>query len=234
MNDEEKFVNCYLFKGFSNADINELLKGKNYRVRNYPKGTIIRFQGEEYRELLIVIKGSVSAEIQDPTGKRIKLETFYPESPIAPGILFATDNTLPVTITAESDTSLLSIKREEIISLLLENPDCLKEYLSLIGDKIVLLAEKIRLFKFNSIQQKIAGYLLNLAKKQGSDTVKILYTREYLADLFGVARPSLSRELSRLSDAGILNIKNKDITILKKRALHYILEGKYGTLLDDD
>ena len=222
---KNKFLECKIFTS---------LTEERSRIRKYGKGTIIHFQGDEYHSLLVVVDGLVSAEIHDPQGKKIKLETFSPVSPIAPGILFATDNTLPVTITAESDVKILSVSKQDILTILQKDTACLEGYLSLTGDKIVLLAEKIRLFKFNSIQQKIAGYLLNLSKKKGSDHVRLPYTREFLADLFGVARPSLSRELSRLADAKILDIKNKDITILKKRALNYILEGKFGTLYDTD
>lgn len=226
-------VKCYLFRDMINADISNFAGKKGYRINRYAKGAIIRFQGDEYRELFVVLEGVVSAELQDPAGKSIKLEAFSPGSPIAPGILFATDKTLPVTISAQTDVLLLSVGKEEVLSLLLKSPECLEYYLSLTGDKIVLLAEKIRLLKFNSIQQKLAGYILNLMEKQGSDRVKFLYTREYMADLFGVARPSLSRELSRLSDAGILEINNREVRILKERALHYIQEGKYGRLLDE-
>ncbi len=229
----DEAVKCRLFGDLTTTDIRKLAGKRGYRINRYPKGVIIRFQGDEYRELLVVLEGIVSAELQDPAGKRIKLETFSPESPIAPGILFATDKTLPVTISAQTDAVLLSVSKEEVLSLLLNSPECLEYYLSLTGDKIVLLAEKIRLLKFNSIQQKLAGYILGLMKKQGSDTVRFLYTREYMADLFGVARPSLSRELSRLSDAGILEINNREVKILKERALHYIVEGKYGRLLDE-
>ncbi len=228
-----KLLECEFFAHLQNLDLQKALQNIPYRVKNVSKGSIIHFQGDEYCSLLIVLEGLVSAEMHDPQGKKIKLEMFSPVSPIAPGILFATDNTLPVTITAELDGKLLSIDKRDILSLLQRNTACLESYLSLAGDKIVLLAEKIRLFKFNSIQQKIAGYLLNLAQKKGTDTIRLPYTREFLADLFGVARPSLSRELSRLSEAKILGIKNRNVTILKKRALYYILEGKYGTLYDD-
>ncbi len=233
LEDRDKLLECEFFAALLHPDREAVLRNMNYHLQNYAKGTIIHFQGDVYRSLLIIVEGLVSAEIHDPQGKKIKLETFSPVSPIAPGILFATDNTLPVTITAETDAKLLSVSKREILSLLQKNTACLEGYLSLTGDKIVLLAEKIRLFQFNSIQQKIAGYLLNLAKKKGTDTIHLPYTREFMADLFGLARPSLSREFSRLSDAGILEIEKKKVRILKKRALHYILEGKYGTLLDD-
>jgi CRP-like cAMP-binding protein len=170
--------------------------------------------------------GAVSSEISDPAGKRAKLEIFTNSSIIAPGIIFAIDNTLPVTITAETDCLLLSLSKEMVVSILQTNRTCMINYLSTLGNKINILAEKIRLFQFNSIQQKIAGYLLNLYGKQGSSNLVIPYTRENLADFFGVARPSLSRELSRMSEAGIIAIDGKKIKLLKKTALKYLLDGE--------
>ena len=233
-NHDKTYTECGFFVQLQNWSSDPLPRSSLYHVRTYKKGNIIHFQGDEYSSLLVVVRGKVSAEIHDPQGKKIKLETFSPVSPIAPGILFAADNTLPVTITAETEAVLLSVNRQNVLALLQQDSGCLEYYLSLTGDKIVLLAEKIRLFKFNTIQQKIAGYLLNLSKKQTDDSLILPYTREFMADMFGVARPSLSREFSRLVDAGIIGIHKKEVTILKKRALAYILEGKYGRLYDED
>ena len=41
-----------------------------------------------------------------------------------------------------------------------------------------------------------------------------------------MARPSLSREFSRMSDAGIIAIEGKKIILLKKTALKYLLNGE--------
>ncbi len=217
---------CELFRNMPVNEIEDLLKGNGYHIIKFQKDTVIKLQGDDYNNLYIVMNGTVSSEISDPSGKRVKLEIFTKSSIIAPGIIFAVDNALPVTITAETDCNLLSISKETVISILQTNRIFLVNYLSTIGNKINILAEKIRLFQFNSIQQKIAGYLLNLYKKQDSSTVIIPYTRENLADFFGVARPSLSRELSRMSEAGIIDIDGKKIKLLKKTALKYLLDGE--------
>ena len=62
-------------------------------------------------------------------------------------------------------------------------------------------------------------------KVQYLQKLVIPYSREYLADFFGVARPSLSREFSRMSEAEIVAIEGKKITLLKKTALKYLLDG---------
>ncbi len=215
-----------LFNGLNSREIDLLLSNFNLNKKKYSRDDVIIIQGETYSDLFVVMKGNVSSEISDPSGKRVKLEIFTEASIIAPGIIFAVDNTLPVTVTAETDCQILSFSKEEIVSILRENSNCMTNYLTLLGNKINILAEKIRLFQFSSIQQKIAGYLLNLYKKQGSTSLIIPYTRENLADFFGVARPSLSRELSRMAEAGIIAIDGKKIKLLKKTALKYLLDGE--------
>jgi len=215
-----------LFSGLHTGEISNLLSDFVFKTRKYNRDDVIAIQGDLYSNLYVVIDGTVSSEISDPTGKRVKLEIFTGSSVIAPGIIFAIDNTLPVTITAETDCLLLALSKEMVISILQTNSICMINYLTTLGNKINILAEKIRLFQFSSIQQKIAGYLLNLYEIQVSNSLVIPYTRENLADFFGVARPSLSRELSRMSEAGIIAIEGKKIQLLKKTALKYLLDGQ--------
>lgn len=215
-----------IFYGLNESDIKHLLSDLTFTIKNYKRDNYVSLQGDIYKELLVVMSGTVSSEISDAAGKKVKLETFYKSSVIAPGILFAADNRFPVTITANTDCSLIVISKDLVLDILQQNRICLNNYLSLLGNKVNILADKIRLFKFSSIQQKIAGYLLDLDTKQKSKTIIIPYTREQLADFFGVARPSLSREFSRMSDAGILSIEGKKVHLLKKTALKYLLNGE--------
>ncbi len=215
-----------IFYGLNESDIKHLLSDLTFTIKNYKRDNYVSIQGDIYKELLVVMSGTVSSEISDAAGKKVKLETFYESSVIAPGILFAADNRFPVTITANTDCSLIVISKDLVLDILQQNRICLNNYLSLLGNKVNILADKIRLFKFSSIQQKIAGYLLDLDTKQKSKTIIIPYTREQLADFFGVARPSLSREFSRMSDAGILAIEGKKVHLLKKTALKYLLDGE--------
>ncbi|MDA3938861.1 MAG: Crp/Fnr family transcriptional regulator [Spirochaetia bacterium] len=215
-----------LFKGLDLLEIRSVLDEYSLNKVDFIKGEIVALQGDLYKELLIVLHGTVISEISDPTGKRIRLENFHESAVIAPGILFSIDNTLPVTITAVGFCTLLSIPKEAVLSVLMSKRICLENYLALVGNKVNILAEKIRLFKFSSIQQKIAGYLLNLRSKQKSDFLNIPYTREQLADSFGIARPSLSREFSRMAGAGIILVEGKKIRLLKTTALKYLLNGE--------
>jgi len=215
----ETISECPLFKGITVEEVMNLFEKVSYSTKSFHKDSLVMIRGDEYDSLRILLKGEVSAEIQDFNGKTIKIENLKAPDAMATGILFAEDNTLPVTLVAQSEIKLISIPKETIIRIAQNNKHFLLNYFSDSGNKVVFLAEKIRLFKFKSLRQKFTGYILSLSSKQKSDVVKLPYTREKLAELFGVARPSLSRTCSEMSDEGLLKLEGKTVTILDKGEL---------------
>ena len=208
-----------LFAGISVEEILDIFKTIPCSAKSYSKDSLVMIRGDEYDSLKILLEGEVSAEIQDFTGKTIKIENLKAPDAMALGILFADDNILPVTIVAQSNIRLVSIPKESIIKIAQKNKQFLQNYFTQSGNKVVFLVEKLRLLKFSSLRQKFSGYILSLSEKLNSETVYLSYSREELAELFGVARPSLSRICSEMSDEGILQIEGKKITILNKDRL---------------
>lgn len=216
-------ASCPLFKGVTVEEVKELIESVKYTVKNHAKDSLLMIRGDEYDSLKILLEGEVSAEIQDFNGKTIKIENLKAPDAMATGILFADDNTLPVTLVAQTSIRLISIPREAIIHMAQMNRHFLLNYFSDSGNKVVFLAEKIRLLKFKSLREKFAGYILSLSSKQNTDSVSLPYNREKLAELFGVARPSLSRVCSELAEEGLLELKGKTVTILSKAGLKEVL-----------
>ena len=221
---------CLLFKNITLEELNNLFLLSRGIVKNYHKDAIIRFQGDEYTDLLIIIEGEISAEIQNLDGKKIIIETLNASSAIATGVLFASDNALPVTVIANTDVKVVLFSRNAVMLFCQRNKNFLLNYLKDTGDKIIFLAEKIRLLKFKSINQKIASYLLNLSNKQRTESIKMICSRQQLADLFGVARPSVSRGFSGFYKPGILKREGKTIHILDKKQLYEIMLGESRSL----
>ncbi len=216
---------CRLFSGMDIKELELLIESIRHNEKKYHKDAIIRFQGDEYNELMIILEGQINAEIHNPDGKKITIETLNKSDAVAAGVLFASDNTLPVTVVANTDVKLLILPKKTVIGICQKSENFLLNYLQDEGNKIMFLAEKIRLLKFNSISQKIACHLISLSRKQGTDSVRLHYNREQLADLFGVARPSLSRGFSEFYDQGILESESKIIHILDKQSLLDIISG---------
>ncbi len=214
-----------LFGGMEPDEIIRLLSPWAAGVREYHQGAIVAFRGDGYDRLMILLSGSLSAELVDYDGRVLKIESLKAPEAVASGILFAEENQLPVQLTAETDIRTLQIPRHGILRLCRDHERFLGNYLRDMGDKVVFLAEKIRLLQFNTLRQKIAGFVLDLSSKQGSRNVRLPYTIEKVAEMFGVARPSLSRGFSELIEEGLLDRNGRDYIILDPDALEDLVTG---------
>ena len=97
--------------------------------------------------------------------------------------------------------------------------------LKIISEKALMLNRKVEYLALISVRQKIATYLLEQYKITKSKTFLLPLNRQELAEFLNVSRPSLSREMCRMRDEGIIDfhmstIKILDLDVLKECTLH--------------
>jgi CRP-like cAMP-binding protein len=217
---------CRLFSDLPVDTLRGLLESAGAKIENYTAGNIVRQQGDSYDALIIVAEGSLEARIDDSTGRGMTVEHFRAPSPVATAVLISSDPVLPVTLLAGEKVTLVTIKTEAILDILTREPSVLKAYLADAGDKVRFLAEKVRLLRFGTLRQRIAGHLLALAREQKTDNPVWRYSREQTADLLGVARPSLSRELSMMLQEGLIETMDRSNVRIFSTSLKQLLEEK--------
>ena len=217
-----------LFRNMERGEIDRLLSAFPGTVKAYHKGSIIAFRGDDYRDLLLLASGEISAELHSHAGKILRIETIAAPAPLAGGILFADEPFLPVTVVALTDVSVLRISRKNLLGMMRENGTFLLNFLSDMGNKIVFLADKIALFQFRTIRQKLCGYLLDLCARQGSWSVRLPYSKEALSELFGVTRPSLSRVFAELESERMIVFEGRMVHILDLEAVREEIEPAEG------
>ncbi len=217
--------NCILFKGLSEVQINELLFSIDYKEKTYSKGELIVQSDTEVRSLLIVVDGSVRGEMVDFSGKTIKIEDIESPRMLAPAFLFGKNNHYPVDIVANEECVVLAIPKDSFLQLLQNNVKVLSNYLNSISNRAQFLSNKIKFLSFQTIKGKIAHYLLQMMKQTGSDSFVLKKSQNELSEMFGVARPSLSRAIRELDSEGLIKAEGKSICILNKMKLSSYLRN---------
>jgi CRP-like cAMP-binding protein len=221
--DFESLCKADLFRGIRTQELKTLLRQHGGTVHSYHRGAIIAFRGDRYDRLMLVLEGEVSAQFQDYQGRVLKVETLRSAEILASAVLFSSEPFLPVNVHAATDVRLFSLPRKEVLRLCQEEERILTNLLEDHGNKLTVLAEKLRLIQFASIREKIASYLLDRAEALGTGIVELKVSKEQLAELFGVTRPSLSREFSHLCNEGVLCQSGRSVQILDRQALEEIL-----------
>ncbi len=72
---------------------------------------------------------------------------------------------------------------------------------------------KSKLLSQDTIRDKILFYLYQQKQIQFSDKIKLNMTKEELANLLFIQRPSLSRELIKMRDEGLIDFDRWTITL---------------------
>ena len=213
-----------IFRGISPEDLQELFCQIHYQVKTYQKNDLITMSGEPCDRLLIIQEGSVKAEMNDYSGKTIKIEDMSAPWPLATAFLFGKENRFPVTVSATSEVEMVSIPKPEFVKLLQLNSLILNNYLNTISTRAQFLSQKLKFLSFKTIRQKIAHYLLEKAGDR-LQTVEVPQSQEQLAEMFGVTRPSLARTLGEMAQEGLIETQRRSIKILDKGRMSQLLVG---------
>lgn len=217
-----KLENCPVFIGLSSEEIESLFDQINFQIKKYNEGQMVTHAGDTVDKLIVVLNGSVKGEMVDFSGKTIKIEDIEAPKPLAIAFLFGKANRFPVNVVSNTESELLIIPKESVLRLFSMNQIILLNYLNTISDRSQFLSDKIKLLSFHSVRGKIANYILQLAQ-DGSRQITLPLSQNQLAELFGVARPSVGRGMRELHNEGILKVEGKRVSILNMKELKQCL-----------
>ncbi|MCX6223314.1 MAG: Crp/Fnr family transcriptional regulator [Bacteroidia bacterium] len=214
----EKAAQCPILRGVSPELLLELFGNLQFQIKSYGKDEVLAMQGDEVNRLMILLEGSARGEMTDFSGHVIKIEDVPAPKPLAGAFLFGNENRFPVDVLANEPVKVLVIYRGEFLKLLRMNETIQMNYLNLVGSKAQFLSKKIKFLSFKTIKGKIAHYLIGL-KPDAAGVITIPASQQELADLFGVARPSVARALGELEDERLISAQNRSVRILDKPGL---------------
>jgi len=206
-----------LFSRVDEKELERLSSSILFQRKSFPPGSLVVCQGEECNRLLILIQGNVKAEMVGPTGKSLKIEDMEAPTVLASAFLFGRNNFFPVNIISSNDSKFIVIPKIELLKLFQLNQQILQNFLSMISSRAQFLSDKLRFHSFKSLKAKLAFFLVNEAGANKS--FKLKHSQQELADLFGVARPSVGRSFLLLQEEGVIDIRYKQVEILNREKL---------------
>ncbi len=211
-------VNVPLFKDVPENSISKLIESSSYQVRKYEKGRLVFQSGDPVDKLIILIEGKITAEMLDPSGRALKIEDAKAPQTLGSAFMYGDKQKLPVNVTALSECKFLYIPKTSFQKLLMQNEQLLANYIDIISSRAQFLSDKVKFMSFNTIRQKIAHFLLDRMSAE-QEPFNVGMSQTAMAELFGVARPSLARCISEMEDEGIIYSERGHFTVFDAKAL---------------
>ena len=203
-----------LLNSLSAEEISCYISDRSFKISNYGKNNIVHFSGEVCSKLEIILSGRIVVERIDESGNLMTIAEFLSDDILGGNLLFSKNPHYPMTITAKSSAVILEINRERLFQLFSDNHNFLKSYLEFVSDHAMILGDRIKHYVNRTIRESILSYLDYECKKQNSNHIKLSITKKALAERIGVQRTSLSRELAKMRDEGLIKFDADSIEIL--------------------
>ena len=218
----QKLKNTKLFIGLNEEEILTCLKSSDFNIEEFEKDETVFHVGDKARHINVLIDGAVSICRDSMDGKRSIVAIFNTVGAIFGEVfLFLENKGYEHYARAASKVKLLKISKDYLFEGSKEGKDYHKVFLgNMLSDlafKNYYLNRKVQILSCSSLRQKIAMFLI-----QNMDRNKRCisgFGREEMADLLNTARPSLSRELMKMQEEGIIEIDKKHIIIKNIEAL---------------
>lgn len=210
----EFLTKCILFRNLRPENIDALLRFLEYKIETYTKNSLIAQEGDYCDSIGVVISGTVELQTIYPSGKVSTLTQLHEGNTFGEAILFASYSEYPQSVTSVTKSEILFIKKTEVVHMLTHHPIVLENFLTLMSNKLIMLNRKVKILSLDTIRQKICNYLIKEYKIQGNLKIRVKLSRKHMAEHMAVQRPSLSRELIKMEQEGLIEYDKDSITIL--------------------
>lgn len=205
-----------LIKSIKPQEIDSYLTEGSCKITQYGKNNIVHFVGEVCSKLEIILSGKVVIERIDESGNLMTIAEFFGGDVLGGNLMFSKNPYYPMTVTAKEATLILEINKDRLFQLFSDNHEFLRSYLEYVSDHTVILGDRIKHYVNRTIRESIISYLNYECKKQNSTTIKLSMTKKALAERIGVQRTSLSRELAKMREDGLIEFSPVSIILSEK------------------
>lgn len=142
-------------------------------------------------------------------------------------VVFTKEPVWPNSVVAQKASKVLFVSRQKILGqcykVCLRHRLIIENMLRIVSEKAMLLNKKVEYLTIKSMRGRIAAFLLDHYRKTGRTIFTLPLNRNEMAEFLNVSRPSMSREMGRMKEEGIIDfhlstILIKDLDALKKVA----------------
>lgn len=217
----ERLTVCTLFREMTAQDIWSCFNCSGAELAVYDRGEIIYSENDCPQKMFLLFEGSVLLGRNSSSGRREVIATLSDTGDILGAEdLFLEEEQYACYAEAVRKTRLILMPRDFLMHTCV---NACSYHAKLISNMLYVFAlktkqqdERMEIMSGASMRQKIAKMLLIRAKNSAEP---LTMSRERMAEYLNVARPSLSRELIRMKEDGLIELENKSIYIADREAL---------------
>ena len=192
-------------------------------IRTLPEGAILFQQGDEGDALYAVVSGLIRIAIAGEGGKELTLGLMEPGD-VFGEIALLDGLTRTAGAQAAENSVLLVVQRAHFLQMLEAESGFARHIIELLCERLRINTDRITEYAFLNLHARLARKIESLAiahGQHGDDGVRIALqlSQSELAQMLGVTREAVNKQLKSWSQAGVLRVERGAITVCDMRAL---------------
>ncbi len=212
-----------LFEGLSGADAHRI--ASRFVERRFPPDSVLFAEGSEGDTLYILREGLVKLSHLSEKGTETILHILR-EGELF-GELLLSGLPRPFTAVAITEVGVSALSRSDLQEALVEVPEFARVFLALLSRRMGRVEREFARLLTEWAYHRLARELLQLAWDMGEKTplgtrIALRLTHEDLANLIGTSRETVTTQLRRFEEMGLLHREGRSIVVHPERLREYV------------
>lgn len=201
---------------FSELSESELANVARFtRERNLEKGELLFQRGDPAHGFYFVVSGQIKLGVSSAQGNEKVVEIMGPLQTFGEAVILM-NRTYPVFAEALVASTLLHIGQSVVSELIDQDPGFARKLLAGMAIRLHSMVRDVETYSLRSSTQRVIGYLLQQTGQDAGDTNRVIElptSKQVIASRLNLTPETLSRIFHDLSDAGLITVKGKAITL---------------------
>lgn len=203
---------CDAFQVLNHEEMEILHQAKYDTV--YRAGEVITKQGAPISHLVSLNEGLAKVVLETPGEQDIIISIEKPVFILTGPGLFV-DHRYHFSVIALTECRSCYLEIQQLYRLIDTNPDFAKRFYKSMGERAILLYNRIRSLNQKNMAGRISEALLVLQKNIfESNPFEMILTRQELAEFTGMTKESVSRILKEFKEEGLIEMEERQVEIL--------------------
>ncbi len=216
-----KLKKTSIFSEFTTEELREV--SQLLFEREYVRGSVIFNESDNADYFYLIKSGRVKIYKLVEDGRELIIGIFS-ENGIFGDVPVFDGGPYPATAETMVDSTIWSISRNDFEILVKNHPDISLKLIRVLGRRLRQAHNLLRDMALKNVPQRLAKLLIKFEREYGKTSGKQIFldlpfSRQDIAEMIGVSRETVTRELSKFVKADILKVDGKKLTITDSEKL---------------
>jgi CRP-like cAMP-binding protein len=197
--------------------------GHDTRLVKYPARHLFYMPDDPGEVMFILKEGRVQLYRMSPDGRKLVVAIMQPGAIF--GHMALIGQRLHNTYAQALDDCTICVwNRQSVETVLSEKPQVALRFLDAVGQRLSQAEERLSEITFKHVPARLAGLLLRLGADNGNTRELTGFTHQYLADMLGTYRETVTQILNDFKSQNLIEVSRKRIQLLDLTGLAQIAE----------